>query len=1267
MTATIDYTKITEQERQKLPDELAKKYSPLEGPELSVGTLSKFAVDTTENHDLTDVMTAVYRTENILGSYFAKEAGMPDVKTTDFDPWEYMSTDEKIDDNFTQYAKHADSVEEIEAVRRQVARERQDRQIISDAGVTGVLSMLGQGVFDPTMLLVGGLTIPANTYRAGNSILKSGLITAGVVTGETTAQELALQATQTQRTYGESAINITASAFLSGVLGSGIQTLVNRSSLKLNEVADDLENTMDVESKIKDDINPTVNEKTPNVSESTAGAQAVFGDVEVSGKLAKKITELTAFTGPLTRTLTSDEQITRQIVVRLADNPIKVDGFSGQSVEQLAKTYSGNLAVSVQNNNKLFDAYKNNGGKLKQREFNEAVAKAVRSGKSDIPEVKQSADYWMENLYNPLKQRMIEEKLLPEDVDVSTSVNYLNRIYDKGKIADNYDEFIKRVSTWLRNEDYKINEKSASKTEQKIATNDDYAEVEETLKQQQKAKFVDTRGQKVQYHGTSQEITSLADDSYASLNIYGQGFYTTDATDIAKGYSKKGKGKKPAIYKVTKISETKLFDLEQPLNPKVIDWLKQSTDFTDEYLDELPANPTVRDALDDIRDFGTSEGKSADEIQEELDSFRFVLEQNGFEGYRHVGGGFTGQKAHNVEIFWQPSKHIKIEKIELPSVSKVKINEKEILETLQKRGFTGYVKNDVETDISTGIKIEKQVFEEQDYNDLAEQIANRILGTSDGVLPYDWQLGMSTKNTYLEPLAKLRGPMQKRVFNINDEAIEDFLINDIEVLGARYYRQTAADVELMREFGDISMQTQINDISKAYTRRMETLTKKATEAEAKGDAKTGRKLRKQSANLNKKRIRDIADIEGMRDRIRGVYNIGEDTVFSRIGRTTRDLNYLRFMGGVTISSFPDVARVIMSEGFIKTFGNGLMPLIKNTKNFKIAADELKGYGIGTDALITGRAEIIADIADYTQGGTMFERGARSLAGGFGKINVLDYWTAGMKQLQAVTMQTRIFDDLKKGKYDKRLERLGISKSDADAMWKQVQQHGKKIDGVWITNSANWDNPALARMYGAAMRKESDRVIIIPGQEKPLFMSREMGGLFFQFRSFIMSATQRVLIAGLQNQDHNVVGGLLSLIGMGTLVYAIKTLERGEELSDDPRVWVMEGIDRSGAIGILTELNVTLEKLSQNEVGLRPLLGIDAPSSKYVAHSLSQTALGPTFGSLLNDTVRALSTGLGPNEMTEADIRTLRRLLPYQNLTGARQALDKVEEAIGESL
>jgi hypothetical protein len=44
---------------------------------------------------------------------------------------------------------------------------------------------------------------------------------------------------------------------------------------------------------------------------------------------------------------------------------------------------------------------------------------------------------------------------------------------------------------------------------------------------------------------------------------------------------------------------------------------------------------------------------------------------------------------------------------------------------------------------------------------------------------------------------------------------------------------------------------------------------------------------------------------------------------------------------------------------------------------------------------------------------------------------MDYWTAGMKQLHAVTMQNSIIDELLKGKIDKRLSRLGID--DANAM------------------------------------------------------------------------------------------------------------------------------------------------------------------------------------------------------------------------------------------
>ena len=415
--------------------------------------------------------------------------------------------------------------------------------------------------------------------------------------------------------------------------------------------------------------------------------------------------------------------------------------------------------------------------------------------------------------------------------------------------------------------------------------------------------------------------------------------------------------------------------------------------------------------------------------------------------------------------------------------------------------------------------------------------------------------------------------------------------------------------------------------------------------------------------LEKERTQVLTDIAGMRDRIRGVYGFQEDNVWTRIGRSARDLNYLRLLGGVTVSSLPDIARIVMAEGFAKSFSKGLAPLVRNSKTFKVAAAEARRYGVGTDALMTGKSEIIADVGDYTQGGTFIERGLRAGANKFGRINLLDYWTAGMKQLHAVTMQTSIFDGLSKGKYDKRLARLGIDEQSAKDMWEQVNKHGKFEDGVWITNAKNWDNPALERMWGAAVRKESDRVILIPGQEKPLFMSSELGKSIGQFRSFVLSATQRVLIAGLQRQDHNALGGAMTLVGMGMFSYYMKQKIAGREVSDDPGVWIAEGIDRSGVIGVLGEINNTVEKISSNSFGLRPILGVDAPASRFVSRSVSESLLGPTFGSLLSTTVAASNAVTSSEPMTEADVRALRRLIPLQNLVGVNKAFDQVEKAI----
>ena len=1003
-------------------------------------TLAPQDISGQEEPTLGEITGALFRQENMIGSWLAEPVGLPDTKDDpDYDAYSRFTEDERNDEAFVMSGMYADNDSELDVLRSQFARERKDRDTIARGGATSVILGLPVAVAEPiSFLTIGGAV--ANTYRAGKSILSSAAVTGSIVGAETAVQEAALHSTQLTRTYGESAVNISAGTLLGGVLGVGVQKLANYGidEKAIQEFAD----VMDPEAKIARGENPSLS--AANVQEgydSVGAARTVEGTFEVKGKIAKALVKALSL-DPLGRTMTSDALVTRRVVNMLAENPVDVDGAPLQSVESLSKIKSGRLYSSIDNNNKLYDQYRKKGGVikaektetgtrtfydpkkavLKRREFNEAVSRAVRTGESDIPEVKQSADYWRKELYNPLRDEMIDLNMLPEGVDVATSVNYLNRVYNKQKIQANLPSFVSKVSKWLKDKD-------------------------ETLYQQAK--------------DASEQIDAAEGADVAKLQAI-----------IDKAEFKKGKD-----------------------------------------------------------------------------------------------------------------------------------------------------------------------FDPEDYESIARQIAQRINGTPDGRLPYDWKMGegfsSGSGGSSLGGATALRGPLRARKFTIDDDLIEEFLENDIEVLGTRYLQQTGADIELTRKFGSVTLEDEIKQIQDYYTILMET-----------ADGKN-------AIALGKKMDADIRDIAGMRDRIRGVYGFQEDNIWTRIGRSTRDLNYLRLLGGVTVSSLPDAARILMAEGFVKTFSKGLGPLATNTKQFKLAASEAKRYGIGTDVLMSGKSEVIADVGDYTQGGTMIERGLSGAANKFGRINFLDYWTSGMKQLHAVTMQTSIFDGLSKGKFDKRLSRLGIDEQSAKDMMAQVRKHGKNEDGVWITGAKNWDRPDLERMWGAAMRKESDRVIIMPGQEKPLFMSSELGKSIGQFRSFILSATQRVLVAGVQGQDHNAMGGMISLVGMGMFSYYLKQNIAGRETSDDPAEWILEGIDRSGATGILAEIHNTVEKVSGNSVGLRSLLGISAPASRFVSRSMAESLLGPTFGSLLSTTVAASNALTSSDPMTDADIRALRRLLILQNLSYIR--------------
>ena len=983
-----------------------------------------------DDPSILNIASALWRQENTIGSFVNQESGLPDgVDDQSFNPYDYLTEGEKLDKKFVSHAALADTVDEIEAVRKQYAREISDRETIQKGGAMSFLVGLGVvGVADPINLIPIGGAI-AKTYKAGNSILDAAVVTGSVATASTAVTEAALHQSQLTRTYGESAINLGAAALLGGALGAGGKALAN--SLDASAIGG-ITDSMNVEPKIKtgdDSVLSPEYRATPE--EKSAGAAQRVADVEVSGKFAKALVKALGF-DPLSRTLTSENPFTRIVANLLAENPIKMDGDIVTSVESRAKIHDGKYATALQNHLDIYKQYRKNGGRLRRRQFNEEVARAMRNEESAIPEAMQSANNWRTELYDPIKDDLVELGLLPEDVSVGTAVGYLNRRWNKGKVSANLPKFIDTTAKWLRDEDVRLRDE-ATKAEADIA------------------------------EATGAERTRLQE---------------------------------------------------------IID---------------------------------RAERKEAKDLADE------------------------------------------------------------------------------------------------DYQRIAEQIAQRIQGTPDGRLPYDWKIGEGSANNNLNGTVGLRGPLRSRTFQIPDNMVEEFLDNDIEDLGRYYLRNTAMDMEIVREFGDLDLTIQKKEILDWYT-----------------EAQRAAKTEKERIKLKKQADADISDITAMRDRMRGIYAQPDpDNVWVRAGRVSRNLNYMRFMGGIVASSVPDVARIFMAEGIGRTFSKGLLPLARNINSFKVSSAEAKRYGVGVDALMGGRSQIISDVADYTQPGTAFERGLQYATDNFGRVNLMDYWTSGVKQLHAVTMQNGVIDGLLKGKIDKRLARLGIDDGNAQAMAAELKKHATKVDGVWLSNARNWDSPELEKLWGAAIRKESDRVIVVPGQEKPLFMSTELGKTIFQFRSFMFASTQRMTIAALQAQDHNALAGVLMLTSLGMMSYSFKQWDAKREIAEDPVELVIEGIDRSGALGGIMEINNTLEKLSSNNFGMRPLLGVDIPAARFASRSMSENLLGPTFGSFLDTSLRVANAGLSEDGWNESDTRALRRLIPYQNLTFIRQAFDRIEEEVGD--
>lgn len=539
--------------------------------------------------------------------------------------------------------------------------------------------------------------------------------------------------------------------------------------------------------------------------------------------------------------------------------------------------------------------------------------------------------------------------------------------------------------------------------------------------------------------------------------------------------------------------------------------------------------------------------------------------------------------------------------------------------------------------------------------DIVTQLIERIRGTPDGRLRYHL-LGddPDAVDVFLNPPAGNLGrpkALHERVYDIPDAMVEDFLESDIEHVAKTYERSLAPDLALVEQFGSTSLEPEIRAIQREYGQKM-----RAAEP-------------KQAAILKQKMDQDIGDLTAMRDRLRGTYALPRDpnSVFVRGGRILRSLNYLSLMGGVTISSIPDLGRPMMVHGLKRFLLDGLVPMVKNFKAFRMSAEETKMAGTALDMILDGRAMSIAEIMDDYGRGSKFERLLHNAASGFNEASGIAPWTATMKQLAGMMTQTRILQAVEEARAGrikpKELENLAASFIDrkmAARIAEQFEAHGDTQGSVRLANTEHWTDSEAVKVFRAAIARDVDRTIVTPGQDKPLWLSTELGKIIGQFKSFAFASTQRVLLAGLQDRDLGVLHGLVFSTSLGVLATLIHSKLSSRPVSLRPVDLILEGVDRSGALGWVFDANNTVEKFTRGGIGISRLTG-KQPMSRYASRNVTDALLGPSIGRV-QDLAR-VSGAATQGEWRESDTRAIRRLLPFQNLFYLRGLFDAGEDGL----
>jgi hypothetical protein len=399
----------------------------------------------------------------------------------------------------------------------------------------------------------------------------------------------------------------------------------------------------------------------------------------------------------------------------------------------------------------------------------------------------------------------------------------------------------------------------------------------------------------------------------------------------------------------------------------------------------------------------------------------------------------------------------------------------------------------------------------------------------------------------------------------------------------------------------------------------------------------------------------------MLETLLGYDRVAANVSVARLGNAARAVEATTKLGFAVFSSFSDVAGEALSAKnsggtFLKGIYDGIMDTVRlMSKKERVEWAETMGLALDT---MTGDIHSRFSVGDGMEGFT--ER----MLNTFYKYNLLSNWTESHKLGTAVIWLKNIpkYFDKSFGDIDPDLRTSLINAGINEKLWNVLRtvpleefkghkllipNNIKKLDG----NQELIDE--LDRKVRTMIMDRVESSIVQPGTRerrimmqgtKPGTVMGELLRFFWQFKSFPLSVTTKILEPQLRRGGGAAAGGLAEYILATTVLgYAsivVKDLIKGKLPRDptDPKVW-MDSMLQGGGLGLYGDF-------------------LFSPRSRYGRGILEELA-GPVLGGVTSDVYTIFEhIKQGKFEKLPAEtIQLLKGHLPYGNFPFIRSGLD----------